>query len=95
MMAGVAFCPVFPSLVSELSRLSSISSDSLLSTMMVDCFKLDPFGRRAEARRDVVESLEANDSDDALADREDVMYGLPLLDVLLGSGSGDIGRLLD
>lgn len=84
-----------PSPVSESSSLSSISSDSLLSTMIVDCFKPEPFGRRADARREIVESLEeTNDNDDALADREDVIYGLLLLDVLLGSGSGDIGRLL-
>ena len=59
---------------------------------MDDCFNVEPFGLREEARRDDEESLETRDKDDPLAALCDVTYGPRAPADLLGKG--EAARLL-
>lgn len=71
------------------NSVSSTSRESGSVSIVEACLKPDPFGLRAEDRSDDEDSLEANDSEDPRGDtpgRWDVIYGLKVLEVLLGYG---------
>jgi hypothetical protein len=48
---------------------SSTSSGSGPSAMVVDCFRVEPFGRRDDARKELVESFDIRDRLEPLAVR--------------------------
>lgn len=75
------------------SSFPKTSKDSDPSSIVVDCFNADPLGRLADASSEVVDSFGETSDDSEPFARCEVMYGLPLLDVLLGNG--DMGRLFD
>jgi hypothetical protein len=81
---------------------SSTSSGSGPSATAVDCFRVEPLGRRDDARKELVESLEIRDSDEPLGvtpglrgDACEVKYGPGPRALDVRRGRGDIGRLLD